>query len=270
MNRHLRNAIRGFWSSRGLFIDSTTSLAKVRELIRSLRPMTCGKDLIRLGPEGDGGYLVPDDLAGIKACFSPGTELESGFERDCANLGIPVYLADGSVNGPPDSHELFHFSQKFIGAFSNEEYITLDDWVSHNTPAPASGSEDHLLLQMDIEGAEYEVFLNASEALLQRFRIIVCEFHYLDRLLEKAFYPIAATVFAKLLKTHACVHNHPNNHTGSIRTKDIVLPPCMELTFLRNDRLEDPQPARVFPHPLDVDNSAREPSVPLPPCWYRF
>ena len=123
---------------------------------------------------------------------------------------------------------------------------------------------------MDIEGAEYEVFLNASEALLQRFRIIVCEFHCMDHLLEKAFYPIAATVFRKLLKTHTCVHNHPNNHTGSVRTKNIVLPPCIELTFLRNDRIEDPQPARVFPHSLDVDNSAKEPSVPLPPCWYSF
>lgn len=39
------------------------------------------KDLIRLGPNGDGGYLVPDDLTGIEACFSPGVCATSEFEN---------------------------------------------------------------------------------------------------------------------------------------------------------------------------------------------
>ncbi len=56
---------------------------EVRELINKLRPISCDKTLIRLGPKGDGGYLVPDDLEGIVACFSPGVGSISKFEKDC-------------------------------------------------------------------------------------------------------------------------------------------------------------------------------------------
>ena len=91
--------------------------------------MSCDKPLIRLGPDSDGGYLVPDDLAGIKACFSPGVAQVSGFERDCANLGMQVFLADRSVENPPESHRLFEFTNKFVGVTTSEEFMTLDHWV---------------------------------------------------------------------------------------------------------------------------------------------
>lgn len=63
-------------------------------LIRSLAPVIPPQGLIRLGPASDGGYLVPDDLAGIRACFSPGVSKVSDFEFDCANRGMQVFLAD--------------------------------------------------------------------------------------------------------------------------------------------------------------------------------
>jgi len=46
-----------------------------------LRPYTTDKELIRLGAEKDGGYLIPNDLAGIEACFSPGVGNEFNFEK---------------------------------------------------------------------------------------------------------------------------------------------------------------------------------------------
>jgi hypothetical protein len=36
--------------------------------------------LIRLGADGDGGYLVPDDLEDVAACFSPGVDDRASFE----------------------------------------------------------------------------------------------------------------------------------------------------------------------------------------------
>jgi hypothetical protein len=41
-------------------------------LLERLYPVEGGHPLIRVGPDGDGGYLLPDDLSGIVACFSPG------------------------------------------------------------------------------------------------------------------------------------------------------------------------------------------------------
>jgi hypothetical protein len=153
----------------GYFPTKATKRADMLKLIRELRPLDTDKSLIRLGPNGDGGYLVPNDLAGIQACFSPGVSDSSDFELSCANLGMQVFMADHSVDGPATSHENFHFAKKFIGATTSEVFMTMQDWISQTDIDPQSD----LLLQIDIEGYEYETFLSMPDALMQRFRIIV-------------------------------------------------------------------------------------------------
>lgn len=232
-------------------------------LISRLMPVETGAGLIRLGPEGDGGYLVPDDLDGIEACFSPGVNDVSGFERACADRGVKAFLADRSVEGPAEANELFHFTRKFVGSMTNDEFMTLDGWVA----ASGTGPDSDLMLQIDIEGFEYEVFLSASEALLRRFRIIVAEFHMLDQLWNKPFYDLAGRTFEKILQTHACVHIHPNNCCGTVTAGGITIPRIMEFTFLRHDRVHSSRPATTFPHPLDHDNTDG-PTIVLPKSWH--
>lgn len=217
-----------------------------------------------MGPKADGGYLIPDDLEGIEACFSPGVSVLSGFEKDCANLGMKAFLADKSVDQPADEHELFNFKKIFIGATSNDDFITLDQWVSSSL----DDASCDLLLQIDIEGCEYEVFLSATEALMQRFRIIVAEFHHLDQLWNKAFFNLAKPTFEKILQTHACVHIHPNNFGRAIRKGDLVIPEVMEFTFLRRDRIEHSKYQTTFPHPFDDNNFEGHPPMILPDCWH--
>jgi hypothetical protein len=245
------------------FPTRQTSRDRLERLLEKLRPLTSGRELIRLGPEGDGGYVLPDDLAGIEACFSPGVSGISGFEQDCAERGMKVFLADRSVSGPACRHELFTFTKKFVGATTDDDFMTLDEWVTASLPESTSD----LLLQIDVEGCEYEVFLSASDALLRRFRIIVVEFHFLDHLWSEHFFRIARPVFDKLLQTHACVHIHPNNGGGVLRMGGLAIPPVMEFTFQRRDRLLNPVPRRDFPCPLDRDNTPHA-TVPLPACWY--
>ena len=236
----------------------------IEGLLTKLHPLTSGHALIRLGPERDGGYVIPDDLAGIEACFSPGVSGISGFERDCAERGMKVFLADKSVDGPACRHELFTFTKKFVGATTDDDVMTLDEWVMASLPEFTSD----LLLQIDVEGCEYEVFLSASDALLRRFRIIVVEFHFLDHLWSEHFFRIARPVFDKLLQSHACVHIHPNNGGGVLRMGGLEIPPVMEFTFHRRDRLVNPVPRTDFPCAVDRDNTPLA-TVPLPACWYR-
>jgi hypothetical protein len=54
------------------YATGVTEKTRIINLIQSLAPQTTDKALIRLGPNKDGGYLVPNDLDGIEACFSPG------------------------------------------------------------------------------------------------------------------------------------------------------------------------------------------------------
>lgn len=240
-----------------------TDLRDIRSLIKKLYPLSTNKELIRLGPKGDGGYLLPNDLVGIQACFSPGISSVSGFEKDCADLGIKVYLADKSIDRPADEHELFHFTKKFVGAISDNGFMTLENWVDSSMP----DTKSDLLLQIDIEGFEYEVFLSTSEDILQRFRIIVAEFHQLDQLWSRPFFNFASRAFDKVLQAHTCVHIHPNNCCGHLKINGIDIPRVMEFTFLRKDRIENTSYQRNFPSSLDYDNTPN-PSLTLPKCWY--
>jgi hypothetical protein len=232
--------------------------------LKNLYPLSIDKELIRLGPKGDGGYLVPNDLTGIQACFSPGVNFESGFEQDCAALGMKVFLADKSVDGPAVKNEWFHFTKKFVGVTTNDDFMTLANWVTSSLPE----KNTDLLLQIDIEGYEYEVFLSTSDALMQRFRIIVAEFHSLHLLWSWPFFQLAGRAFEKILQTHSCVHIHPNNHESHIKMNGLDIPRVMEFTFLRNDRIENPSYQNKFPHPLDDDNNPNQIGLSLPKCWY--
>lgn len=247
----------------GIHAAPRTPRHAVQDLLKALRPLDSGIDLVRIGPDGDGGYLVPDDLDGIAHAFSPGVSTESGFEANLAERGMQVFLADYSVDGPAVAHARFSFDKRFVGCLTDERYITLDDW--HAAKLGADRSE--LLLQMDIEGAEYETLLAASPSLLARFRIVIIEFHWLPQLWNEPFFAIAARAFYKLLATHAVVHIHPNNCCGSVTSAGIEIPRIAEFTLLRRDRLRSTAYRTDFPHRLDRPNVAKAP-LHLAACWY--
>lgn len=248
---------------RKTFLTDRSRKADVQRLIAALRPVAMSRPLIRMGPSGDGGYLVPDDLDGIGACFSPGVSTEAGFELDCAELGMQVFLADASVDQPPSSHENFEFRKNFIGANTYADFVTLAQWVRESD---CLSSQD-LLLQMDIEGAEYEALLATPTDLLRRFRIMVIEFHDLDQLWNRRFFSIAEAVFKKLLDTHVCVHLHPNNYYPLFEFEELAIPPLLEITLVRRDRCPVNMGRAVLPHSLDVDNTSNPP-VELPRYWF--
>src|SRR5262245_25942410 len=248
----------------GMHAAPRTPRSSVETLIRTLRPLDCGIELIRLGPDGDGGYLLPDDLDGIAHAFSPGVSTESGFEAALAGRGMQVFLADYSVEGPAVNHPRFVFDKRFVGCVTDERYITLDDWHA----AKLANDSSELLLQMDIEGSEYETLLAASPDLIARFRIMIIEFHSLEQFWNEPFFAIVGRVFARLLATHAVVHIHPNNCCGSVTSAGLEIPRIAEFTLLRRDRLRATGFRTNFPHPLDRANVTVRAPLQLAPCWY--
>ena len=257
--------IENNFAKRKKFLTRMTPINEVKQLLELLYPINCEKGLIRLGPEKDGGYLVPDDLDGIEACFSPGVSTVSGFEKDCANRNIKVFLADASVNAPTATDDLFDFIPMFIGSMNNDSYLTLDKWV--NSKIPDTSKE--LLLQMDIERAEYEVFHSLSEKTINRFRIMVIEFHDLDEIWNYPFFKVMSRVFKKILQTHHCVHIHPNNIANKSKLNGIETVQAMEFTFYKKERINKVQHQTSFPHKLDRDNDLKEPAIVLPISWYK-
>ena len=266
MKRFLRKIVVKRLARNNEAIKSRTATNKVKSLIEKLHPLRAENGLIRIGPNGDGGYLVPNDLDGIQACFSPGVDRISEFERWCFNNGMEIYLADKSVDQvnldlPKDQ---FNFIKKYVGCTNNEDYITLDTWVNQNI----IDDKSELLLQMDIEGGEYDSLINISDSLMKRFRIIVIEFHSLFELWNPEFFKYAEIVFNKILQTHLCVHIHPNNCCGILNVNGIEIPSFAEFTFLRKDRFSVFNFETEFPNVLDYDNTSKK-TIVLPKDWHR-
>ncbi len=245
--------------------DGKVPIRRLRKFIASLRPYDCGYDLIRIGGENDGGYLIPNDLKGISACFSPGVAALAGFEADLsARFDIPAHLADYSVEGPPEDFTPASFIKKFIGSRSDQQMITLKDWIRENRPRARSD----LLLQMDIEGGEFDAILATPNRVLRRFRIITIEFHRLNKLRDPAFFRLIDKTVQKLLRLFVVVHLHPNNSRNLKDFRGVLVPPVLEATFLRMDRVRTKTPVTSFPHPLDAKNAPKRPDLVLPENWY--
>lgn len=218
---------------------------------------------MRIGGDGDGGYLVPSDLEGVVALFSPGVSTIANFELEFAQRDVPCFLADRTVDYPPLAHRNFHFLKRHLGRANTDETITLDQWVSRNCARTGD-----LILQMDIEGAEYDVIDSAPAGLLERFRIIVLEAHGLNRLWRASGYLRIARMFQRLLTTHAVVHLHANNCLPPRQRLGLSIHPVIEFTFLRRDRATEAAPILSLPHPLDRSNVRGFPEWPLDPNWY--
>ena len=256
--------------------DLLAKPADIYRLIRLMRPNDSGIPLVRIGPDADGGHLVPDDLEGVKACFSSGCGNAFGFELDCHRRGMQVYMVDGSVEELANLSANMHFMPKYLMTKVERTDVHLSDFKKGCITLPkwlnqtGLKTEDDLLLQMDIGGFEYDILLAQSRDLLNRFRIMTIEFHALDLLCIESFRAEVEQLFLKLLKTHDIVHIQPNHKPQKlILVNGIEMPMLLEITFLRKNRMRKKKVATRFPHPLDPLNVPHENPVKLPEMFYR-
>ena len=128
-----------------------------------------------------------------------------------------------------------------MGAFDDEKFFTLLTWKEKYL----KGYTGDLLLQMDIEGAEYPVILSTPSELLNQFRILVIEVHYLDRLFDPCCIDFFASWIDKILASFSVVHIHPSSFNGSAKRGNIEIPRLLEFTFLNNSRITNATPART-------------------------
>jgi hypothetical protein len=236
-----------------------TSDGDITSKIEVLRPKASPKPLIRIGGTEDGAYLLPDDLSGITACFSPGVNNKKTFEDELSEqYGIECHMCDYSSNiekfkTPLNARQTF--KKKWLSPESAPNSITLSEWVTELAPQP----DTDLLLQMDIEGAEYLNLRNTPSEILRRFRIVIIELHNLQACNYPEDFDDSLGPTLELLDKHfVCVHSHPNNCCGDfiLQHSALNIPNVVEVTFLRRDRWAEVAPenwhAPLIPNPLDI------------------
>lgn len=249
----------------GLYLEIATPLLRLKQLAYAMRPLITKFPLIRIGSDHDGGYLIPDDLSDISACFSPGVEVNSSFELDLLQkTGIGSHLADYSVDNPPANFKPKSFTKKFIGPNNNSTHTTLESWVKAQVEYQL---EKDFLLQMDIEGGEYLAVLATPQELLLRFRILVLEIHNVECWAHPLFFTTVESMFEKILSDFHVVHIHPNNHGALLNLNGFTAPQFFEITLLRKDRSPALGYCQDFPNSLDSPCYQSRDELVLPEFW---
>lgn len=229
---------------------------ELEDFLTSIRPVNTEHELIRVGANGDGGYLVPNLLKDIDFAFSPGVANTATFEEALIAIDIACFLADYSVDFSPISGSQVDFEKKFIGRFDNEIFMTMETWIRMKKV-----DSSNLLLQMDIEGAEWDVFDSMSRETLLKFRVLVIEFHSLHLLFFRLSFERIKKIFDLLLNDYYIVHYHPNNNDGLQEYLGVKISPTAEITFLRKDSCSEILPRDKITHLLDSHNSTWKPLV---------
>jgi hypothetical protein len=245
----------------------TCSRKEVLETTKLLFPNKYYGHAIRLGGDSDGAYVVPDLLEGISASISPGVSEESEFDLELGKRGIYSYMFDASVNRPSRLTEKQFFEQTFLDSYESETTKTLSSIVA-NVNANHPGD---LLLQMDIEGAEYRCLHATDTAVLAKFRIIILEFHDLDLFINNNLYRKfwIHPILNKLRINHDVVHVHANNYGHVKDLQGLPMTNVLEITYLRRDCWPNDSSIAFDGRTLDILNRPDKQGQSLDGPWFQ-
>ena len=264
----IRANLRRIAFKKGYLIEKLSPITNVKNFISQFKDKYVSCELIRVGSESDGGYLHPNLLKTISYCFSPGVAYQASFEKELSEkFKIKSFMADASVKEAPLLDDNFEFIPKFLGTYTKNEFITLTDWIKQSKVT----DEDSKILQMDIEGAEFDVLLYESAEILASFSTLIIEFHRMERMFQKDFLYMLKIIFEKIYKNFSICHVHPNNCCGIYSLNGVDVPRVMEVTFVRNDLINSVLSTNPIhlPHSLDRKNLEDKRDLVMPEMWWR-
>jgi hypothetical protein len=221
-----------------------------------------GYSKVRIGSAHDGGYICLDDFAGIKSAFSFGIGHNDDWDIAIADKNIQVYQFDHTIQSPPHSHRNCHFERKKI--VPNHLIGEASDSISSLLDKHAN-SDSSIILKMDIEHDEWDIFLSTSDADLNKFSQIICEFHGFAAIDSAEWYSRALSVLEKLHRRFDVVHIHPNNSSRWITIGNIPFPELVEVTYANRSRYAFEPTDESFPTSLDAPNESNRPELYLGP-----
>lgn len=215
----------------------------VREIIfpKILQPFHCN-DLVRLGKNNDGGYLVNlKDVLDTDLLLSFGIGTDISFEKDFTELrNCSMAAFDGTVDiTDPFFNDIRKFHKRNIGLIHTEDTVEFQSILN--------STAGNVFVKCDIDGCEYDLFdqfiRNST-----RFSGIAIEVH--DTAKYENFDRL--TDFISKINMNL-IHVHINNYSY-YDTDGKITPNVLELTFSSDKRLELDRNL-TLPHKLDMPNN---------------
>lgn len=233
---------------------------------------TPAEDLLRLGPDTDGGYFVSAGaLEGAKLLVSMGLNDDWRFEADFRRRsGARVVCFDHSVTGHFWAWHALHGAVRLSPAratrYLRYRRFFAEPGVEHRRlkvgyDGPGGVSLPTILaefgdmpifLKIDIEGSEYRLFEDIVRN-ADRFTGLVLELHDIDLHRDRI------TAFLAALDAFSVVHLNANNFGGADAAGD---PLVIEVSLTRIDLL------RTGNRPAKLEQRANNPLAPDIPVLF--
>ena len=243
-------------------------------------------DLLRIGRNNDGGYLVEkDSFKDSKALISFGLSFDWSFEKDFYKFhpNAPIHCYDHTVK----YSAIKKFSYRSLLNIFNKKYYSMLGFKSilknfylskdyknffkenriHFRSAIGIGTNlisinnvfakinvNNIFLKIDIEGSEYRV-LNDILGVQEKLSGLVIEFHNVDLHMDKILN------FVNNLSLLKVVHIHGQNPGGKDYLDSKGDPTQIEVTFSSTKNYLDFEPQ--IPHKLDQPSDSRFEEVKL-------
>jgi hypothetical protein len=205
-------------------------------------------DLVRLGNDNDGGYLVNQaDLSRTQLLVSMGVGNDWRFEQQfCQQVGCPVQAYDPDVNTDCAERREFFTDPNRLDLLKVSN-VSSDTTV---TVAEILAGRSNVFLKCDIEGGEYDIFQDLLDT-RQAWTGMVMEVHDID---QWDNYNTITNFISKC--GLQLVHLHVNNW-GYWNIDGNVVPRFLEITLssAHNMRYDS---SLTLPHQLDMPNNAKD------------
>ena len=221
----------------------------VRDLL-TIRKVAGQKNLVRVGREYDGGYIMLDDFANNMHAYSFGIADDVSWEEDISEKGMKVFMYDHTIEDLPKQVKggVFHK----IGISGKDDLdnhlLSMETILDRNDDV----EKDQLILKMDVEGAEWDFLRETSSDILECFAQMTFEFH---SVLDLAKQKQIVDVLSKLNKTHQVIWVHANNCSHAYTADGLVLPNLLEATYVNKKKYRfSDYDKYILPMELDMPN----------------
>ena len=227
------------------------SLLKVLYL---LRPKSVGdKNMIRIGPKGEGGYVIYNNINSIDKLISIGVAKDTAFEEDFlknSNINPKAHLFDHTDRPVRHLPTGIIFHSLGLGKVDDADKNLLSlETISQNY----LGQDEKCLLKVDIDNSEYNTFPFVSPDTFSRFEQIILELHSISE--DNILNGDLSSVIKNITENFFVIHVHPNSFEPWVNVFGICLPRVIEITFLNKkyaNLISTETP--IFPTSLDYPN----------------
>ena len=217
-----------------------------------IQPFYC-KDLVRLGKDNDGGYLVNEhDVLNTEILIGLGVAEDWSFEEQFTNIkGCSLMTYDGSLNADKLAANA-DLRKRYLNFFSgNRGHVDKNIGIGIKDILFESVlTEKKTFLKCDIEGSEYGILEDIIKY-TKRFTGMVIEFHDINK--QENFHSIINFI-SKI--DQKLVHIHVNNYSYCI-TDTGCIPNVLELTFTSSSNIKL-EKIITLPNSLDMPNNPED------------